>query len=708
MEGSEDCCRLVAPRGATALTVQQNCTMLPVYTCFQNPEGKIKSVADVGPDPGACCKACNELKGCMSWTHSPGGSGSCNLYSNVGPTKSNDKDGCSAGTIGGHGRPMPPMPPAPPHTPRGNKPNILFLVVESTDGRTWSPGYSNDAVKLPNFRKLQDGGVNFRRHYANAPVCCPSRATFWSGRHASNLAHQHSGYPNVTVPGALNNFEGLPDGYNLRIDQVLENQTDYNVKVSGKTDWNTGGHSENVRLDAWTMYAAWPYDISAMGGWNEETGCSHDHGSIREGGELGPDNKPNRSAHAGDWSTAVTTTDWIAEVSKDKATPWFAFQGMNIVHPPYTTNQYWYDQVDQSKVEVPAWEPLEEMHPCDLQSSMLKGCTPVQNKSDPNDFYAPVQRKLIRSIYLAMVAEFDAMVGYYMDAVKAAGVWEQTVLIVTSDHGDMQMEHQQFYKMVPYDASASVPMIMYDARPGKQFPKGNPKQVYDPTQLIDIFPTILTLAEVPKPLWPPTLDGESLLPFMDNSAATAAAPHHTKDGAPPGGRPNFVVSQFHGDNIAMSWFLVVKDGVAKPTRPGQAVGAAGTSTFKLIIWGTGNEVPALLFDLIADPMENDNLISSAAGRTRYAAIVADLEKDIRSVVDYPTMARSVAVYGKAMLHEWVGNNPDWKSKLAAKSLRWSESWNYDAAASESAFEEFLAAPPKVIGCRNATVWPPKQ
>ena len=57
-----------------------------------------------------------------------------------------------------------------------------------------------------------------------------------------------------------------------------------------------------------------------------------------------------------------------------------------------------------------------------------------------------------------MIAEFDAMVGKYVDTVKAAGVWEQTVTIVTSDHGDMQMEHQQFYKMVPYEASTRVPL----------------------------------------------------------------------------------------------------------------------------------------------------------------------------------------------------------------------------------------------------------
>ena len=58
-----------------------------------------------------------------------------------------------------------------------------------------------------------------------------------------------------------------------------------------------------------------------------------------------------------------------------------------------------------------------------------------------------------------MIAEFDAMVGKYVDTVKAAGVWEQTVTIVTSDHGDMQMEHQQFYKMSAYEASTRVPLV---------------------------------------------------------------------------------------------------------------------------------------------------------------------------------------------------------------------------------------------------------
>ena len=79
---------------------------------------------------------------------------------------------------------------------------------------------------------FNQGGIEFRKHYANAPVCCPSRATFWSGRHASNIPHEHNG---IEVGGAWNNYEGLPDNYTDRIDQVLTRTTGYNVKVNGKT-----------------------------------------------------------------------------------------------------------------------------------------------------------------------------------------------------------------------------------------------------------------------------------------------------------------------------------------------------------------------------------------------------------------------------------------------------------------------------------------
>merc|ERR1712188_157847 len=142
---------------------------------------------------------------------------------------------------------------------------------------------------------------------------------------------------------------------------------------------------------------------------------------------------------------------------------------------------------------------------------MLKGCTPSENASKA--FYDQDRRREIRAVYYAMIAEFDAMVGQYMQAGKDAGVWENTVFIVTSDHGDMQMEKQQFYKMVPYEASSSVPMVIHDGRSDRREYGSDPQIIRETTQLIDIFPTVMDLASIPSSRRPKELDGVSLSPY---------------------------------------------------------------------------------------------------------------------------------------------------------------------------------------------------
>jgi arylsulfatase A-like enzyme len=74
---------------------------------------------------------------------------------------------------------------------------------------------------------------------------------------------------------------------------------------------------------------------------------------------------------------------------------------------------------------------------------------------DAASFYSEDRRRKIRQIYYAMIAEYDAMVGKYVQLIDTLGITSNTVFICTSDHGDMNMEHQQFYKMVQYDARCS-------------------------------------------------------------------------------------------------------------------------------------------------------------------------------------------------------------------------------------------------------------
>lgn len=262
------------------------------------------------------------------------------------------------------------------------------------------------------------------------------------------------------------------------------------------------------------------------------------------------------------------------------------------------------------------------------------------------------------------------MVGKYMDTLDKAGVADNTVLIVTSDHGDMNMEHQQFYKMVQYEASARVPLII-------RLPPGSPAVgspfVTLPTSHVDLFPTIMDLASVPAADRPTVLQGESLAPLLGPKAAQAA-----RRGSPR--KRAFNVIQFHGCDIAMSWFSIV-DG-----------------TYKYTVFGSGKQHPPQLFNLLTDPGENTDISQSEP------AAIARLDALLKTVVDYPSVATDVATYNHASLADWVKSTPTWKTVVATQ--RWKASFDVDTNASIAAIEHYLAAPPQITKCRSAAVWPP--
>ena len=302
--------------------------------------------------------------------------------------------------------------------------------------------------------------------------------------------------------------------------------------------------------------------------------------------------------------------------------------------------------------------------------------------NESQSFYAIARRRKIRRIY-AMIAEFDAMVGKYIEAVKRAGVWDRTVFIVTSDHGDMNMLRQQHYKMVPYDASASVPMIIFDGRLPR---RTRNKIVTQPTQLIDIMPTILEYAQVSQTDFPPGIDGHSLVQFVSGPDRTA----NSLSTKPT--RPDFVVSQFHGCNIAMSWFLVVK--------PMQCLGDQ-ECTMKLVKYGTGAQVTDQLFDLTNDPDETTNLLNNSD----FKSMIPELEQSLESVVDYASVAQEVAEYNKEGFRWWINNTKDWTKAVHKAGLRWTESWNYDPQGAKEALERWLEAPAEIHACRHSLVYP---
>jgi len=532
------------------------------------------------------------------------------------------------------------------------RPSFVFLLSESLDGRLLREG---SAARIPNIRALlAAGSVRFDSAYSNSPVCAPARSALHSGRDVHRIAHQHNG---MRVNGAWNNFEGLDANYSGGLLHERLAAAGYATQVFGKTDWTVGGHSLTCELSSLTFNIAWPYNITADGGWNEEDNFCASDGPVAPGGSNGP----SGSTYPSDWSIMDKTAKFAATAPQ----PYYVFAGTSILHPPYQTSAYWYNVAADRP--LPTWPALEDLHPCDLQAAMKRGCTPgEQNASARADFYDPERIRRVRRVYLAELEEFDAMVGSVVAALDAAGRWRDgsTTVVLAADHGDMQLEHQLFYKMLGYDASARVPLAF--ASPA--LAGLGAKVVAQPASLLDIFPTLLGLANASVPDF---ADGYDLAPFF--------APGVERDSS----RPPAVSFQNHDEDISMSWFAV------------------SNGSHKLIQFGTGAQVAPQLFDLEADPDELTNLHNaSAAARAAEAALDAQL----RALINYPSVAQDVADYQLAQFKFWAESQADWRAEIASGDVRWQAAWAAHPAAALAAAEAYLAqAPPAAIRpCDGAT------
>ncbi|TIQ00892.1 MAG: phosphonate monoester hydrolase, partial [Mesorhizobium sp.] len=176
-------------------------------------------------------------------------------------------------------------------------------------------------------------------------------------------------------------------------------------------------------------------------------------------------------------------------------------------------------------------------------------------------------------LYYGMISEVDAQLGRIWQAVKGAGAWDDTIVVLTSDHAEMMGDHYMLGKGGFFDGSYNIPLIIRDPRRHK----AAGASVDRFTEAVDIAPTLLALLGVETP---PHLDGQSLKPFLD-----AGEPGNWREAA-----------HWEFD------FRSVADGHAErhfgigPRQCNLAV--IRTKEFKYVHFGGG--LPPLLFDLEQD------------------------------------------------------------------------------------------------------------
>ncbi|MDO9542860.1 MAG: sulfatase-like hydrolase/transferase [Kiritimatiellia bacterium] len=436
------------------------------------------------------------------------------------------------------------------------RPNIIFIHTDSMDGRAMGcMGHPALSRSTPNLDCLAREGVLFRNAYSNNPICCPSRSSMWSGLYT----HHCEGW---------NNHKGLSESDPTFLNHLV--RTGYSSKILGKTDYLSGYHTERAKVSAWTRSA----NIMSP---NYRIGppCVLD------------DYRPRVSQ--GDWHNIDEAAAWLRR-KKTSDAPFFLYLGIHAPHPPFVTSRYYLDMIDESRVVLP---PLDEnKHPVLAYQRCNKNW--LHGFSDENI-------RLVRRIYFAMIAEVDAMLGELLKTVRETGQAGSTHVIFSSDHGELALEHRQFFKMSPYEPSVRVPLIIRG--PGIR-PNVTAETL---VALVDIYPTLMDMAQLPHP---GGLDGHSLMPELMGR---------------PTEHPGWVLAECHDSSCRTGIFMLRQEN------------------WKYIAY-VGCEPQ--LFNLADDPWEINNLAEKNPAKTRALDVL------LRQIVDYEAVDRKVKAYDQASFRQW--------------------------------------------------------
>jgi arylsulfatase len=339
------------------------------------------------------------------------------------------------------------------------RPNILFLC---TDQQRWNSlsCYGAVGARTPNLDRLAAQGARFDQCYVQNPVCGPSRASLFTGMYARNHGEWANG---VALPQDRKMFtRSLADtGYDCGMigkqhlapcdNWQTETRRDDGYRI---WEWSHGKNQRSVQ----NAYHTWLRDhypdvfdqVFPVTGGNQNP-----HISIKSRTGTPIDEVPPECHY----------THWIAERAIDfietprEGQPFCLVANFFDPHHPFGVPQAYRDKIDAALIPPPIGAPGEldgKPSPHRAYSEASYGSKAIGFQS-----YSAEEITEIRAVYYAMIHFIDDEVGRILDALEASGQAENTLVIFTSDHGEMLGDHAQLMKgPMMYDVAVRVPLLM--------------------------------------------------------------------------------------------------------------------------------------------------------------------------------------------------------------------------------------------------------
>ncbi|MGI9436794.1 MAG: choline-sulfatase [Geminicoccaceae bacterium] len=468
------------------------------------------------------------------------------------------------------------------------RPNFLFIQCDQLAARALK-AYGNKTVKAPNIDRLAERGVVFESAYCNLPMCGPSRASMMCGQRPfsigmyDNASEFHADIPTFAhylrsfgyrtwLAGKMH-FVG-PDqmhGFEKRLTTEI-----YPANFAWTVDWSKGRECRPTNLTMATVLASGPAIRTMQMDYDDEV------------------------AFAG----SQALYDLARE---DDGRPFFLGVSFTSPHSPYVIGQEYWDRYDHDDIEAPTVAPLD-LAAMDHLSRNLHFCQ-CRDK-----FSMTVEdRRRARHGYYGMISFVDDHIGRIMDVLEKTGLADNTIVIFTSDHGDMMGERGMWFKQHFFEWAAQIPFIVTAPE------RYQPTRVAQNISLVDLAPTLVDLAKPGFDGFAVALDGISLAMALEGDSSLL---------------PDIAVSEFAADGSTGPNRMIRKG-------PWKMMDLEGEDS--------------RLYNVADDPTEVRNLVDDVA----HAATRKTLEAELLALWERDAMYEEIRASQRRRLviHNVTGGDP---------------------------------------------------
>jgi arylsulfatase A-like enzyme len=397
-------------------------------------------------------------------------------------------------------------------TAEKGKMNVLFIMVDDLNDWISVMGGHPQAI-TPNIERLAAMGMVFTNAHCPSPLCGPARASIMTGYYP----------PKTGVFGNTGSFRNTPGLEDVLTMPQYFSSHGYKTIAAGKIFHHHRGNREQ------------PLGLSDPGSFDEEyvgtVGTSAPEpfpeqelnismtGSFGRAFVWGP--SPESTEETGDYRLSKYVADFLG---MEHEKPFFAAAGIFRPHLPWFVPQQFFDMYPMEDIMLP------EVYENDLDDIPQPGLGFIRQRVHDELIRLDKWKEAVRA-YLACITFADYCIGVLLDALEASDYKDNTIIILSGDHGFHLGEKTHWTKYTLWERATLTPLIVH-------VPGLEPGRSDAPVNLVDIYPTLVDLCNLPEK---PDLEGNSLRQLIENPDSEWPYPTLTWRGNPG----NYSIKDYH-------------------------------------------------------------------------------------------------------------------------------------------------------------------